>query len=134
VKPTVFVAAQFFILNLAFAMFFDPIGISFALLGMVWIMHHKLAYAEAIIIFVAKGGYGFAFIAGGLMIVDANALGVTNVISVLRPIVSAYALGCLFLGFAYAAKLSGQLLQHKLKRKAPDLLEILTPERRNQSP
>lgn len=120
-KPLVFVAAQFFLLSLSFAVLFDPIGISYLMLGAVWILSHKLAYFESILIFLGRGGYGWSLTAQGFTpVFQASPL--TSVILLALPV---YILISGLLGSMFSAKLSGSIIRHQIRKKAPDILGMI---------
>jgi hypothetical protein len=113
-KPKTFLAAQFFILSLSFSAFFDPIGISYLLMGVVWMFSKKLAYLEVFLVFLFKAEYSWAFL------IPMSAIPV-----VIRPIIPIEAIGAFLWGAILAVGISGKIIMLELKRKAPDLLGLI---------
>jgi hypothetical protein len=113
-KPKTFLAAQFFILSLSFSAFFDPIGISYLLMGVVWMFSKKLAYLEVGLIFLLKAEYSWAFL------VPMSAIPLA-----IRPIIPVEAMIAFIYGGILAVGVSGRIIVIELKRKAPDLLGLI---------
>lgn len=123
-KPRTFLSSQFFILSLAFSVFFDPIGISYFLLGVVWMFSKRLAYFEVLAIFVLKGEYGFLFLAPSIEHFYSSLT-----IPAFSIIIKAIVPPEIILGFLYgsilAVQISGKLVRNQIRRKAPDLLGMI---------
>lgn len=122
-KPLNFVTAQFFLLSLSFAVIFDPIGISYFLIGLVWLFNHKLAYFEGLLIFVLKGQFGWIFANSAFLPLFSEASPFQiRIISIflLFEISITYMLGVLL-----AINMSGKFVNAQIRKKAPDLLGMI---------
>lgn len=122
-KPLIFLSAQFFLLTLSFTLFFDPVGISFFLLGLVWILNKKLAYLEVFVIFILKGQFGYMIASLDFMVAQMPVS--VRTLFWLRPFLTVYMGAGFFYGSTMAVKLSGKLVKRQIKRKAPDLVEMI---------
>lgn len=120
-KSLPLVALQFFILSFVFQVFFDPIGIGYFLIGLVYIFNRKLAIAEVVGIFFLKGQYGYAFTAPAWANLTHN------------PSVQNIMTGALFIeipagwiiGAVMAVQISAKIVKMKIEKQAPDVLGML---------
>jgi hypothetical protein len=119
-NPRTFLSSQFFILSFAFSVFFDPIGISYFLLGVVWVFNKKLAYFETLAIFLWKGQYAIFFLSPMLDPLYNGAFS-----EVFRTIMRIEIVPAFLYGSILAVQLSGKLVRQQLKKKAPDLLGMI---------
>lgn len=124
-KPRTLLSSQFFILSLAFSVFFDPIGISYFLLGVVWMFSKRLAYLEVLAIFVLKGSYGFALLSPGLEKVYSGWTSNPAISTIFKIIVPPEIIGAFLYGAILAVQISGKLIKAQIARKAPDLLGMI---------
>ena len=119
-KHLTFVSAQFFLLSLSFAVFFDPIGISYFLFGFVYMLNRKLAIFETALIFLLKGSFGFTFTAPAWAnLVNGSVRPIfTTIFYVEIPIAALY-------GAILAVQISAKMMKRTLAKKAPDLLGMI---------
>lgn len=122
-KPLVFVAAQFFLLSLSFSLFFDPIGISYFLIGVVWILNRNLAYAEIIIEFLAKGQWSWLFFAPAITTFFPHLP--SRYVPLVTDVVYVEILLAALFGASLAVGLSGKIVLKQIRKKAPDILGII---------
>src|SRR5712664_1424274 len=113
-KPRNFLSSQFFILSFAFSVFFDPIGISYFMFGVVWMFNKKLAYFETLAIFLWKGSYGIVFLSSGIE--QAFYQGPFN--QAFHTIVPVEIVLAFLYGAILAVQISGKLVRQQIARKA----------------
>jgi hypothetical protein len=119
-KPRTFLSSQFFILSFAFSVFFDPVGISYFMLGVVWMFNKKLAYFETLAIFLWKGSYGIVFLSSSIEQFYKGPFSEAFKAIVPAEIVLAFLYGAIL-----AVQISGKLVRQQVARKAPDLLGMI---------
>lgn len=121
-RPKVFLASQFFILSLFFSVLFDPVGIGYFLMGLVWIFSKKLAYFEVLATFILKGNYGFvmAYVPAVAAWYQKILPGVPH--STMMILLSIVATSGFLYGAYLGVKLSGRIVTKALKKYGPDLL------------
>lgn len=117
------VTAQFFLLSLSFAIIFDPIGISYFVIGLVWLFNHKLAYFEGLLIFVLKGQFGWAFASPVFLPLFPSAS--PFLLHIIRIILIFYIPAAYILGICLSIAMSGSLVLRQIRKKAPDLLGMI---------
>jgi len=118
----VFIAAQFFILSFALRMFFDPLGIAYFLVGVVYLLNKKLAIFEIVGIFLLKGEFIWANTAPAWMsAIHDPALRSIAVSIMFVEIPMAWLLGAII-----AVQISAKIMYLRLQRQAPDLLGMIT--------
>lgn len=121
-KALPLVALQFFILSFMFKLFFDPIGIGYFLIGLVYLFNKKLAIAEILGIFFLKGEYGLAFTAPAWASLTHNPTVQTVMTQALFiEIPVAWCLGAIM-----AVQISAKILKMKIEKQAPDILGMIT--------
>jgi hypothetical protein len=121
-KHLSFVAAQFFILSLSFSLFFDPIGISYFLIGLVYMLSRKLAIFEVVIVFFLKGEFAYAFTAPAWTQSLVTAPNLLSFKPVIQTILWFYIPIAFLFGAILAVQTSAKIVKSKLRKKAPDLL------------
>jgi hypothetical protein len=121
-NPRTFLSSQFFILSFAFSVFFDPVGISYFMFGIVWMFNKKLAYFETLAIFLWKGSYGIVFLSSATV---QEFYGTGPLSQIFKEIVPAEIVLAFLYGAILAVQISGKLVRQQIARKAPDLLGII---------
>lgn len=117
-KPLVFVAGQFFILGVVFTVF-DPIGISFAIDGIIWILDRRLAALFLFYEFVARNWFS-------IMFVQLNLNGISPIAQSIIGMIGPFYFGACFLwGAWYGIGTLGKMIRSQLRKKAPDVLGMI---------
>jgi hypothetical protein len=120
-NPRTFLSSQFFILSFAFSVFFDPVGISYFMLGVVWMFNKKLAYFETLAIFLWKGSYGIVFLSSSIEQLYQKG----PFFEAFKAILPAEIVLAFLYGAILAVQISGKLVRQQIARKAPDLLGMI---------
>lgn len=122
-KPLNMVTAQFFLLSLSFAVVFDPIGISYFLIGLVWLFNHKLAYFEGLLIFVLNGQFGWALTSPVFLPLFPSAS--PFLLHIIRLVLVFYIPMAYMIGVCFSIQMSGKFVLRQIRKKAPDLLGMI---------
>lgn len=127
IRPVDLLAGSFFTLTLFAALVFDPVmGLGFVLSGFVYMLNQKLAVAEVVILIVVKGQYGLAYTALGFAPLTQEGV-MRNLFLLIAPYEG---LVGVFAGGLLACKLSAKTVSSVLKKRAPDVMEVLNERKR----